>query len=99
MTQQEYNKAQAIKETAIANMKVIELRKMQGELLPVEEVRANWNEALGYIRRAMDDLPRTVAQKVAAEFELDKTGWNAVREIAEAEVEAVRGRIQAEAKQ
>jgi hypothetical protein len=99
MTQHEYNKARAIKETAIANMKVIELRKMQGELLPVDEVRANWNEALGYIRRAMDDLPRTVAQKVAAEFELDKTGWNAVREIAEAEVAAVRARIQAEAKQ
>lgn len=90
MTQQEYNKARAIKETAIANMKVIELRKMQGELLPVEDVRAAWSEALSNIRRAMDELPKAVAQNVAAELALDKAGWDVVRVIVEAEVDAVR---------
>lgn len=98
MTQQEYNKARAIKETAIANMKVIELRKMQGELLPVDEVRAVWSEALGNIRRAMDDLPKAIAQRAAAELELDREGWEAVRRVVEAEVEAVRERLAKEAR-
>ena len=93
MTQQEYNKARAIKETAIANMKVIELRKMQGELMVAEDARAAWSEALGNIRRAMDELPKAVAQRVAAELELDKAEWDAVREIVEAEVEAVREKL------
>lgn len=93
MTQQEYNKARAIKETAIANMKVIELRKMKGELMVAEDARAAWSEALGNIRRAIDELPKAVAQKVAAELELDKAEWDVVREIVEAEVDAVREKI------
>lgn len=97
MTQQEYNKARAIKETAIANMKVIELRKMQGELVPVADVQATWAEALGNIRRAMDDLPKAIAQRAAAELELDKEGWDVVRRVVEAEVEEVRRRLLEEA--
>ena len=93
MTQQEYNKARAIKETAIANMKVLELRKMKGELMVAEDARAAWSEALGNIRRAMDELPKAVAQRVAAELELDKAEWDAVREIVEAEVDAVREKL------
>ncbi|UYV11937.1 MAG: hypothetical protein NCW75_11595 [Phycisphaera sp.] len=97
MTQQEYNKARAIKETAIANMKVIELRKMQGELLPVDEVRSNWNEALGVVCQALDELPRAVAERVATELGLDKKGWDAVRKVVEEQVGAARARINREA--
>lgn len=97
MTQQEYNKARAIKETAIANMKVIELRKMQGELLPVDEVKSSWNEALGIVCQALDELPRAVAQQAATELGLDKQGWDAVRKVVEEQVGVARERIRNEA--
>jgi hypothetical protein len=99
MTQQEYNKARAIKETAIANMKVIELRKMQGELLPVDEVQASWNDALGIVCQALDELPRAAAQQAAAELGLDKQGWDAVRKVVEEQVRVARERIRREAQQ
>lgn len=97
MTQQEYNKARAIKETAIANMKVLELRKMQGELLPVDEVRASWNEALGIVCQAIEDLPQEISQQVAAELGLDRKGWEVVRKVVEEQVGAARARINREA--
>ncbi|MEQ9097103.1 MAG: hypothetical protein RIE32_12655 [Phycisphaerales bacterium] len=93
MTQQEYNKARAIKETAIANMKVIELRKMQGELLPVDEVKSSWNEALGIVCQALDDLPQAISQQVVMELGLDKMGWDAVRSMVEEQVGVARARI------
>lgn len=98
MTQQEYNKARAIKETAIANMKVLELRKMQGELLPVDEVRSSWNEALSVVCQALNELPHAVAQQAAEELGLDKNGWDAVRKVVEGQVEAARERIWREAR-
>ncbi|UYV13692.1 MAG: hypothetical protein NCW75_05255 [Phycisphaera sp.] len=97
MTQQEYNKARAIKETAIANMKVLELRKMQGELLPVDEVQSSWNEALGVVCQALDELPRSIAQQAAMELGLDKKRWDAVRRVVEEQVGAARERIRREA--
>ena len=93
MTQQEYNKARALKETAIANMKVLELRKMQGELVEVEQVRATWAEALGNFRRALDDLPKAIATRAAMELELDKQGCQALHRAAKAEVDTLCDRL------
>lgn len=98
MTQQEYNKARAIKETAIANMKVIELRKMQGELLPVDEVRSSWNEALGIVCQAINDLPQAIAQRAGSQLQLDKQSWDALRAVVEQQVAEAKARIREQAK-
>lgn len=79
-------------------MKVIELRKMQGELLPVEDVRSSWNEALGIVCQALNDLPQAIAQRAGSQLQLDKQARDALRAVVDQQVAETKARIREQAK-
>ncbi len=58
-------RARAERETAIAKLRLLDLKERRGELVPVEKVRADWERVILTVRNRLLGLPDELAPRLA----------------------------------